>query len=166
MSNSGYILDDRLLASVGIRFLNYILDTIFVVAIFMGLCLFAGVLIGLFELTGLSQWMNELGDWGWNMVIFTIYFFYFLITEGLFGRSLAKFITGTVVVDEYGEKPDFGMIVRRSLCRFIPFDVFSYFGTRGWHDSISDTYVVNKKALAEEIKTFHEFNLIGNNEVI
>ncbi|WP_035645604.1 RDD family protein [Flavobacterium sp. ASV13] len=166
MGNSGYILDDRLLASVGIRFLNYILDTIFVIAIFMGLCLFAGVLIGLFELTGLSEWMDGLGDWGWNIVIFTIYFFYFLITEGLFGRSLAKFITGTIVVNEYGEKADFAAIVKRSFCRFIPFDMFSYLGSRGWHDSLSDTYVVNKKDLVEEIKTFQEFNLIGSNEVI
>ncbi len=166
MSNSGYILDDRLLASVGTRFLNYILDVIFVILLFMGICIFSGVLIGLFGLAGLSVWMDGLGDWGWNFVIMLIYFFYFLITEGLFGRSLAKFITGTIVVNEYGERTDFMTILRRTLCRFIPFEIFSCFGTRGWHDSLSDTYVVNKKALTEEIKSFHEFNLIGSSEVI
>ncbi|TDP03720.1 RDD family protein [Flavobacterium sp. 245] len=166
MSNSGYILDDRLLAPVGIRFFNFILDGIFVVLLFMGICILAGVLIGLFGLTGFSLWMDSLGDWGWNIVIMLIYFFYFLITEGIFGRSLGKFITGTIVVNEYGEKTDFVTILRRTLCRFIPFEIFSCFGTRGWHDSISDTYVVNKKALVEEIKSFHEFNLIGINEVI
>ncbi|MTH14973.1 RDD family protein [Flavobacterium sp. LC2016-01] len=166
MSNSGYILDDRLLASVGIRFLNYILDGIFAFLIFAGLCAFTGILIGLFGLTGLSVWMDNLGNWGWNFIMMLIYFFYYLITEGLFGRSLGKFITGTTVVNEYGEKTDFATILRRTLCRFIPFEIFSCLGTRGWHDSMTDTYVVNKKALVEEIKSFHEFNLIGNSEVI
>ncbi|RZJ48673.1 MAG: RDD family protein, partial [Flavobacterium sp.] len=156
-----YILDETLLASGGQRFLNYILDFVFVILIFVMLCMFAGILIGLFGLTGLRDWMGALGDLGWNVVLMTIYLSYFFITEGIFGRSIGKLITGTVLVDENGEKPDFGTVVKRSFSRLIPFDNFSYLGSRGWHDSISDTYVVNKKALEEEVKLFHEMKLIG-----
>ncbi|MBP1224330.1 RDD family protein [Flavobacterium sp. 1355] len=164
MSNSTYILDETLLASSGQRFLNYILDFIFVTIIFVMICLFIGVLIGLFGLDGLREAMDGMGDSGWNLVLVVIYLSYFFITEGIFGRSIGKFITGTVLVDENGEKPDFGSVVKRSFSRLIPFDNFSFLGSRGWHDSISDTYVVNKKALEEEVRLFHELKLIGATE--
>ncbi|MEN2399689.1 RDD family protein [Flavobacterium sp. MC2016-06] len=161
MSNSIYILDDNLLASSGARFLNYIIDVISFVVLFFLIIMFLGVLIGLFELTGLGAWLDNLGDLGWNIIGIIILMSYYLMTEGLLGRSLGKFITGTVVVDENGEKPDFGTILKRSLCRLIPFDAFSFLGSRGWHDSMSDTYVVDKKALDESVKMFHELKLIG-----
>jgi uncharacterized RDD family membrane protein YckC len=164
MSNSIYILDDNLLASSGARFLNYIIDVISFVVLFFLIIMFLGVLIGLFELTGLGAWLDNLGDLGWNIIGIIILMSYYLLTEGLLGRSLGKLITGTVVVDENGEKPDFGTILKRSLCRLIPFDAFSFLGSRGWHDSMSDTYVVDKKALDESVKMFHELKLIGVQE--
>lgn len=60
-----------------------------------------------------------------------------------------------------GEKPSFSVIFKRTLCRLIPFDGFSFLGSRGWHDSISDTYVVEKKSLEESVKMFHDLKLIG-----
>ena len=166
MSNTTYILDDKLLASSGARFLNYILDLLFFFIFFMMVIFFLGILIGL-GFANLAVWMDNMGDFGWNIIAITISLIYYLVFEGLFARSIAKFITGTVVVDENGQKPDFATIFKRSLCRFIPFDAFTFLGgSRGWHDSLSHTYVVNKKALDEEIRLFHEFNLIGINEVI
>lgn len=166
MSNSTYILDDKLLASSGARFLNYILDLLFFFIVFMMIIFFLGILIGL-GFTDLGIWMDNLGDFGWNIIAIVISLTYYLVMEGLFARSIAKFITGTVVVDENGQKPDFATIFKRSLCRFIPFDALTFLGgSRGWHDSLSHTYVVNKKALEEEMRTFQEFNLIGINEVI
>jgi uncharacterized RDD family membrane protein YckC len=163
MSNSTYILDDKLLASNGSRFLNYILDLAAFVLILILIGFVLGIFIGLFGMTGISVWISSMGDLGWNCVIIVISIVYYTLMEGFFGRSLGKFITGTIVVDENGEKPDFGTIFKRSLCRLIPFDAFSFLGSsgRGWHDSISDTYVVNKKALDEEVRMFHEFKLIG-----
>jgi uncharacterized RDD family membrane protein YckC len=73
----------------------------------------------------------------------------------LFARTVGKFITQTIVVDEHGEKPHHETILIRSLCRLIPFNPFSVlFLGRGWHDSISKTYVVNKKALDEKKRLF------------
>ncbi|SCX81922.1 Uncharacterized membrane protein YckC, RDD family [Flavobacterium anhuiense] len=166
MSNSTYILDDKLLASSGARFLNYILDLLFFFIVFMMIIFFLGILIGL-GFTDLGIWMDNLGDFGWNIIAIVISLTYYLVMEGLFARSIAKFITGTVVVNENGQKPDFATIFKRSLCRFIPFDALTFLGgSRGWHDSLSHTYVVNKKALEEEMRMFQEFNLIGINEVI
>ena len=68
---------------------------------------------------------------------------YYVIFEGLLGRTLGKLITGTKVVNESGNKASFLQIVGRSFARFIPFEAFSFlFGKgRGWHDSLSKTYV-------------------------
>lgn len=74
-----------------------------------------------------------------GVIIATVYYCFF---EGLWARTPGKFICGTVVVTEAGEKPPFLQVLGRSLCRLIPFEVFSGFADRCWHDSISKTRVV------------------------
>jgi hypothetical protein len=44
-----------------------------------------------------------------------------------------------------GSKPGLRTILLRTLCRFIPFEPFSFFGERGWHDGLSDTLVVSTR---------------------
>jgi uncharacterized RDD family membrane protein YckC len=85
----------------------------------------------------------------------------------LFGRSFGKLITGTVVVNKNGLRPTFESILIRTFCRLIPFDGLSFLGKSGriWHDSLSKTYVVNRKALKEEMKLFSDLDLIGINEL-
>jgi len=167
MSSSTYVLDDKLFASNGSRFLNYILDIILLMLLLFIVLLSISIISALFGAPGLGNWLDELGDTGWRILSITGALIYYTLFEALFGRTLAKFITGTIVVDENGEKPDFGVIFKRSLCRLIPFDAFSFLGNngRGWHDSISDTYVVRKKALDTEVKMFKELNLIGAKEL-
>lgn len=167
MSNSTYIIDESLLASKGSRILNYILDIIFTMLLIFVLAFVLAILAGIFQWNGILLWLSDMSDLSGQVVFLGVAIFYYTITEAFLGRSLAKLITGTTVVDENGQKPDFGTILKRSLCRLIPFDALSFLGNsgRGWHDSISDTYVVNKKDLAENLKTFHEFNLIGVQEV-
>jgi hypothetical protein len=71
---------------------------------------------------------------------FTIYY---LLFEGFFNASPVKFLTGSRVIDEKTfENPGFGKILGRTLSRRIPFEAFSFFGTTGWHDSVSGTEVV------------------------
>ena len=69
---------------------------------------------------------------------------YYSIFEGLTGRSVGKLITKTKVVNEEGEKASFDSIIRRSLCRYIPFEALSFLGSDaiGWHDTLSKTRVV------------------------
>lgn len=70
---------------------------------------------------------------------------YYTFFEGLWGRTPGKLLLGTRVVDEAGHRPPFGQVVKRTLCRFIPFEAFSFFGERGWHDSLSRTRVVRTR---------------------
>ncbi|MBC8643239.1 RDD family protein [Flavobacterium lindanitolerans] len=85
--------------------------------------------------------------------------------RNLFSRTIGKFITKTVVVNINGEKPDTQEILVRSLCRLIPFETFSFLGApnKGWHDSISKTYVVNKELLEKKKELFYSVDEIGNN---
>jgi len=68
--------------------------------------------------------------------------------EGVFGTSIGKLVTGCRVVGPDGLKVSFGKAVLRSLCRMIPFEQFSFLGSaaRGWHDSITETYVVEGRS--------------------
>lgn len=165
MSNSTYILDDTLLVSGSQRFFNYLLDNIFILVILFVLGVFLGFISTLFGVNGIINWLQNVSDLEGRLIFIVFAFLYYLVTEGFFGRSIAKFITGTIVVDENGIKPSFGTIFKRSLCRIIPFDGLSFLGSgRGWHDSMSDTYVVNKKELDEEVRLFNELKLIGVQE--
>jgi uncharacterized RDD family membrane protein YckC len=53
-------------------------------------------------------------------------------------------MTPEPIVDASGNKPSFGKIVGRNFARLIPFEACSFLGSsaRGWHDSLSGTYVV------------------------
>ena len=62
-----------------------------------------------------------------------------------------------------GEKPTNQAIVKRSLSRMIPFDALSFLGTngKGWHDSISNTYVVDIAKFEAKKKSHSELEQIG-----
>lgn len=71
-------------------------------------------------------------------------FIYYASLEMLTGTTLGKLVTRTVVVSENGETPTKLQFFLRSLSRFIPFEPFSFLGedNRGWHDTLSRTYVI------------------------
>jgi uncharacterized RDD family membrane protein YckC len=81
-------------------------------------------------------------------------FIYYLVMEGLLGKTVGKFLLGLKVVDIDGNKPGWGAIAIRTLCRFIPFEAFTFLLSSGWdknhvlhgnlHDSLSKTYVVKE----------------------
>lgn len=172
MSESNYILDEEILASNGQRFLNYVVDYAFTYAFSYMLGLLIPFLVNFLDsigVTGFGIWVYSLSNIAWIFISILLSSGYYFLTEGVFGITLGKLITGTVVVDENGLKPDFRTIFKRTLCRSIPFDALSFLGssrTGGWHDSISNTYVVNKQALEEDMKMFHELKLIGVEEVV
>lgn len=75
-----------------------------------------------------------------------IMFAYYVFFEGIWARTPGKFMLGTMVVSESGDKPGLGQVIGRTLCRFIPFEPFSFLGERGWHDRIPKTHVILVKA--------------------
>lgn len=136
-------------ASTGKRFANFVIDRVVAVIVTF---LFGGAL-GLWavfvandpELESLS-WLYIPGvEW---VLEIAIYLAYLMTFEAFFGVTIGKLITGTRVVkfNEH-QKPGFGTILIRNLCRLIPFEPFSFFGgtPRGWHDTISKTRVVDMR---------------------
>jgi len=88
-----------------------------------------------------------------SLAIFLALITYYLIFEGIFRTTPAKFLYKNTVVDsERFNPPKFGTIMIRTLCRRIPFEPFSFFGDKGWHDSLSRTEVVPIKNAS--IKTY------------
>jgi uncharacterized RDD family membrane protein YckC len=137
-------------SGLGKRFLNYILDFIFLLFFAYGFGFFLGMMLGVifaaspdflyYILTKLEN--NKLFDYSLRVVVIMVYF---VVSEALTGRTLAKFITRTKVVTEEGEKPGFQTIFIRSLCRLVPLDNFSFLWaeTTGWHDRWSKTIVID-----------------------
>jgi uncharacterized RDD family membrane protein YckC len=84
-------------------------------------------------------------------IIRTIYYTFF---EGLLNATPAKLLTGSRVIDEKGKSPKFQNIFTRTLSRFIPFEAISFLGEKGWHDKISNTYVVKEKRGGVKANTY------------
>ena len=137
--------------SRGKRFLNYLLDLIFIQIFTVILVVILVVVIYIISPESLPIFDNFVDNK--NSLLFAVkrdlllaisWMIYYSLFEGLTGRTLAKYITRTKVVNEKGEKPDFKTILLRSLCRLCPFEPISFFGSEktGWHDEWSKTTVV------------------------
>ncbi|MFN8206847.1 MAG: RDD family protein [Bacteroidales bacterium] len=129
--------------SQGKRLANLLLGTVFIYVFSILVGVFLGIILAVFAPDGLSfiTGDNTLLNYLFG---FCIYMVYYSTLEFAFGRTIAKYITKTKVVDENGRKPSIGKILIRTLCRFIPFEAFSFLGSDniGWHDEISKTRVI------------------------
>lgn len=165
MSNRQYTIPEEIIASNGKRFANVVIDYVarlgltFVIGMIAAMI---GVLTGNEEILIFFQNITRIQELTIGLVVLLVYYNIF---EIFFGTTIGKLMTKTVVVDEYGERPTANAVLIRSLCRLIPFEFFSFFGTPciGWHDSLSKTYVVNKEDLRISKELFHSFEQIGEN---
>ncbi|MFA7290426.1 MAG: RDD family protein, partial [Melioribacteraceae bacterium] len=126
------------------RFLNWIIDGL-VIAI---ICLILFVLIGTLLISSdLLDSLKVEKKYDLSFIIFIVIFFYYLISESILNTTVGKLITRTSLTQLNGDKVRFSQILIRTFCRFIPFEQFSFLTKNpyGWHDSISETRVVNKK---------------------
>ncbi len=98
-----------------------------------------------------------------DILLLLLYPFLYGFCEYIWQRTPGKYLTKTIVIDEYGNKPDLRTIILRSLIRIVPFEPFSCFGkhSRGWHDRWSNTWVVTENELAEIQKLLSEENIIN-----
>ncbi len=152
MENNNLILDEDfaqegtepqhfVMASHGKRLANYIIDRICWTLFF----LLIGILLAATEnekTLNLLEDINPIVDFFLTAIGATIYYALFEFLAN--GKTIGKYITKTRVINEYGETPDFGTILGRSLARFVPFEPFSFLGSEptGWHDKWSKTMVV------------------------
>lgn len=141
-----FIITQDLLASRGLRFLNCLLDLMFVYILGLSAAASVDIIADMTYNHSLSAWIENMDKATKLFFGILIMLFYYGLTEFYLSRSVAKYITKTVVVMEDGSRPDRNTILKRTLCRLIPVDMFTFLGAdaRGWHDTFSQTYVVKK----------------------
>ncbi len=146
-----------------LRFINFLIDYVLINLSLYGI----GMLMGtLYYATGsetvyniIMSFDNRLVEWSISIVILVGYYLLFeYLTKG---RTIGKFITGTVVVKEDGSVPVFNDILKRSFSRIVPFDAISFLGSNGWHDSWSETKVVKRKPFLEAVDRENSIEDIG-----
>lgn len=157
MENTTYTITNDLLATRGQRFLNYCIDLVFLYIIILSIGTTIILIAEVASKFVISSWVETMSNTEIAFYSLLIMLLYYSLTEIYFSRTIAQLITKTIVVKKDGTKPDIKMFVVRALCRFIPLEPFSFLGSypRGWHDSLSNTYVVKKKRLAKSIQFFN-----------
>ncbi|HNP31707.1 MAG TPA: RDD family protein [Flavobacterium sp.] len=155
ISKKQFKITDDMLAKIEKRAANFIIDVLALsFLLFIGLVIFIAnttpeegkVFVNRFLTNNLLQFSISAG--------FTLLYYNFF--EIFTSRTIGKFCTNTIVVDENGEKANYEAIMIRSLIRVIPLYWISFilFPTRGLHDVVSKTYVVDKNLLAEKKRLF------------
>lgn len=162
LDNTIQVTED-ILASKNMRFVNHIIDLIAQYAIIYGLAylfFYIGEFTGNY---GLNDFWNSLSKIEDYIVSYLILLTYYFLMEALTYRTLGKYVTKTMVIMTNGEKPTNQDVFKRSLCRMIPFDALSFLGTigKGWHDSISNTCVVDIAKFEAKKKSNSELDQIG-----
>ena len=137
------------IAGQGKRFLNMILDNVLLQVLSGAVGFVIGIIFVVMNMSPDGtirpedeQVLNVLG----YLIGLVVALAYYIFSEVVFQRTLAKLLTGTKVVTAEGGKPTWGQIVGRSFARFIPFEPFSFLFTSppvGWHDSLSGTRVID-----------------------
>ncbi len=139
-------------ASQTLRFLNFLLDYAFFLVF---LLVVVYIVAGLLSVAGsydVDSWNRFFGGLGGYLFVAIFYVVYYWLQEGIFGRTLGKLVTGTMVVKGDGSKASSAEALKRSLARAVPFEAFSFFGSktpRGWHDAWTQTLVVRGRRQAQ-----------------
>ncbi len=140
-------------ASLGKRFLTYIIDVVVMYALwFAAIAVLGGIFFATNDLASIEAGAAPSDTFIVSMllgylVLALFPFAYLCVMEGLKGQTIGKMAAGTIVVTTDGQQITMGKAIVRTLCRIIPFEVFSglFRDSRVfWHDSIADTRVVMK----------------------
>jgi uncharacterized RDD family membrane protein YckC len=131
----------------GPRFGHFIIDLIaFQIVIYMVTFLFE-----LFRgLTDSSTSISLTIGFIESIILLLLYPALYALCEYKWQKTPGKFLTKTLVIDEYGNKPELRAIILRSLIRIVPLEPISCYGDKysyGWHDSWSKTWVVAEEEL-------------------
>lgn len=156
---------DRHKASLGTRFVNNLIDTIILMIIHIILGILSTIIYNL-TFNNFFFFFNN-GGFIWDVfvgaVVAVIYFFLWeYYTDG---KTPGKYVTGTKVISIDGTRPTSKQYLSRSLYRVIPFEAFTFFGSEGWHDGMTDTRVINYKNYETERQAKSEIDNIGVKEI-
>lgn len=134
-------------ASLGLRFVNNLIDGLIInfgpslVMIIIGFVLGIIGYEQIIDQISLFQEEHYILNLVLGLFLYVLYFYFFEFYSD--GRTIGKYVTGTKVLSIDGTKPTSSELWTRSFSRLVPFDGLSFFGNNGWHDSWSDTRVIN-----------------------
>lgn len=163
MEKSGTIpVNASMLVAWHKRLLNLVIDIVVVLCIIFIIGVFSG-LLALVGYDGLMNWFTEMSGMTDRLFTTAVMVTYLFTMEFFTQRTVGKFITGTMVVLEDGSKPTLKSILTRALCRIIWLEAISFIASvpRGWHDRMSDSYVVDVKKYNAEVKRQTSIHEIG-----
>jgi len=156
-------------ASKWARFANFIIDRIVVYFIFFT---FGAVSVLLFEVLNIEFFINitdqlaTLSKFEDILITSSVYILYVFLMEYLAkGKTIGKYITGTKVISIDGTEPTIQDYFIRTISRLVPFDGLSFFGENGWHDSWSNTRVIDTKKYNAQLNIKTEIESLGNKEI-
>lgn len=137
-------------ASQGQRFLNWLIDNILLrlVVTYITGEMFIRLMLDIAPEYTYRVFVEDGIEAFFISYLFVIfhYIFYYTICETAFkGRTLGKMITGTRAIRSNGAEISFKDALLRSLCRMVPFEVFSGFSERPWHDKWTNTGVIKAR---------------------
>ena len=117
------------------RLVNYIIDTFSIFLLF-------NLILEL--LPYFAKYIPFDFEMSFDVILLIIFVSYYIIFEGIAGKTLGKLLTKTKVQSHDGNKPKFINIIIRTLVRLIFIEVISFFTQHplGWHDSLSKTQVI------------------------
>lgn len=134
-------------ATTGQRFVNFLIDSIVVYALFFGVIF----ILAMFSPTFANMLINSDNDTGSKLMVqlvaVIVMVLAYVLIEGLFkGKSLGKLITKTRAVQEDGHNLiTWKQVFLRSISRVVPFETLSGFSGHPWHDKWSKTIVVKNR---------------------
>ena len=165
-SPTNFVVDSRLFASKGQRILNYLIDIVFIYVSILVVTILISVAEIFLSLNYISTRLEAISEFEGYVVFFVFFFTYYILLEFYIGRTVAKLITGTLVVLKNGSKPSFSSICLRTFFRIIPFDSISFLGNdgSGMHDTFSKTYVVKKTIFEQSFNSNKELHELGKND--
>ena len=138
-------------ATTGQRFLNWLIDNLLMQ---YGLAYLTGIIVGygiawLFpdyamHLT-LEESTADLFIIGYAIAIFNYLIYYTICEKAFRGYTLGKLISGTRAIRNDGAELTIKDALLRSLSRLVPFEVFSGFSYKPWHDLWTKTQVIKAR---------------------
>lgn len=142
-------------ASQGQRFLNWLIDNLFMRFV---LSYATGYVAGYILLYVAPEFLGQIameemtGTKSWRFIVLAFilgyinYLIYYIFCEAAFnGYTLGKLLTGTKAIRNDGGKLTLRDASLRSVSRIVPLEVFSGLGDRPWHDSWTNTTVVKAR---------------------
>ncbi|MCW4468102.1 RDD family protein [Flavobacterium sp. MFBS3-15] len=164
--NTTVKIDSSMLVPWHKRLLNLLIDVAVLILIFIAIG-FIGVITSFLGSDAILIWFEQIDGLTDRIVTTLVMSAYLFISEFLTQKSIGKMITGTMVVMQDGSKPTAKAILIRALCRIISLEALSFIAKipRGWHDTASNTYVVDAKKYKAALEIKNSFEEIGSTQL-